>query len=178
MGADAILPEVALRGGLLAVVAMGWVVALTRIVGLRSFSKMTTFDFVMTVATGSLLAGASRSADWGDFIQALTAMAGLFAAQYGIARLRRTSDAVEAAIQNTPVVLMRDGKIDDAALDFTRVDRRDLIAKLREANVSDFSEVRAVVLETTGDISVLQGTEISPSLLEGTRTVGERSARG
>ena len=33
----------------------------------------------------------------------------------------------------------------------------DLVAKLREANVLDFSSVRAVVFEATGDISVLHG---------------------
>ena len=88
---------------------MLWIIALTRGVGLRSFSKMTTFDFVMTVAMGSLLAGASQSTDWGQLIQTLCAMAGLFAAQYAIARLRRISDAAEQVIQNTPVILMRDG---------------------------------------------------------------------
>lgn len=33
----------------------------------------------------------------------------------------------------------------------------------------DFSEVRAVVLETTGDISVLHGDHLSERLLKGVR---------
>ncbi|WP_347403024.1 DUF421 domain-containing protein [Roseicyclus salinarum] len=166
------LPEAALRGAVLAVAAMVWIIALTRVVGLRSFSKMTTFDFVMTVAMGSLLAGASRSTDWGQLVQAMCAMAGLFAAQYGIARLRFVSERAEAAIQNTPVVLMRDGRIDEAALDFTRVERKDLIAKLRAANVRRMAEVGAVVLETTGDISVLHGGDVADEIMDGTRSVG------
>ena len=40
-----------------------------------------------------------------------------------------------------------------------RVTQDDLFAKLREANTLSMSEVRAVVLETTGDISVLHGPE-------------------
>jgi uncharacterized membrane protein YcaP (DUF421 family) len=177
MNPDASLALIALRGAILAAVAMLWIIALTRVVGLRSFSKMTTFDFVMTVAMGSLLAGASRATDWGGFTQALAAMAGLFMAQWGIARLRFASDRAEEAIQNTPVVLMRDGRIDQDALDFTRVDRKDLIAKLREANVHDMAEVRFVVLETTGDISVIKGGAVEDMLLEGTRTVGGGAGR-
>jgi uncharacterized membrane protein YcaP (DUF421 family) len=172
MDAGAALPEIALRGALLAAAAMVWIIALTRVVGLRSFSKMTTFDFVMTVAMGSLLAGAAQASNWGALLQALTAMAGLFAAQWAIARLRFVSDRAEEIIQNTPVILMRNGEIDQAALDFTRVDRRDLIAKLREANVHRMEDVRAVVLETTGDISVIEGAEVSERILEGTRSIG------
>jgi len=174
---DANLVAIAVRGIILAAAAMLWIIALTRVVGLRSFSKMTTFDFVMTVAMGSLLAGASQSTDWGQLIQTLCAMAGLFAAQYAIARLRRISDAAEQVIQNTPVILMRDGVIDQEALDYTRVERSDLIAKLRAASVGDLSEVRAVVLETTGDISVMAGKPLSPELLDGARTVRARKAR-
>jgi uncharacterized membrane protein YcaP (DUF421 family) len=74
-------------------------------------------------------------------------------------------------MQNTPVILMRNGKIIDDALKETRVARSDLLAKLREANVLNLDEVRAVVLETTGDISVLHGEHCSEALLEGTKSV-------
>ena len=160
--------DLILRSLLLTVLAMCWVVVLVRVNGLRSFSKMTNFDFVMTVALGSLLAGASQSTNWTAFIQSGLAMAALFAVQYSAARLRRSSDKFEAMMQNTPVILMRDGEILDDALQHTRVARSDLIAKLREANVLDFSQVRAVILETTGDISVLHGSDCSQKMLQGT----------
>ena len=72
-------------------------------------------------------------------------------------------------MQNEPVLLMRDGEILDEALEKTRVARSDLIAKLREANVTDYSQVRAAVLETTGDVSVLHGETLDEALLEGVR---------
>lgn len=40
------------RGVVLTTTALFWIIFLVRIVGLRSFSKMTNFDFVMTVAMG------------------------------------------------------------------------------------------------------------------------------
>lgn len=159
------------RGLVLTAITMFWVVVLVRVNGLRSFSKMTNFDFVMTVAVGSLLAGASQSTSWASFAQTLTAIAALFIVQYVTARLRKVSDTFETLMQNKPVVLMRNGKILDEALTETRVSKSDLIAKCREANVLDLSEVRSVILETTGDISVLHGESCSEELLEGTKRI-------
>lgn len=165
--------DLLLRGSILTAIAMVYVVLLTRINGLRSFSKMTNFDFVMTVAMGSLLAGASQATNWHAFLQTLIAMAMLFAVQYITARARKASDIFETVMQNDPVLLMADGVILEEALTKTRVAKSDLIAKLREANVLDFSEVRAVVLETTGDISVLHGKRCADELLEGIKRVDE-----
>jgi len=151
--------------------AMVWVVLLIRINGLRSFSKMTNFDFVMTVAVGSLLASASQTTTWEAFLQAMVAMAALFIVQSVSARLRRRSDKIDAIMQNTPVILMRNGEIIDGALEETRVARSDLLAKLRQANVLDLNEVRSVDLETTGDISVLHGEHCSEALLKGTKSI-------
>ena len=154
------------RGAVLSALALGWVVILVNIVGLRSFSKMTSFDFVTTVAFGSLLATAATLTKWTDFVQALIAIAALFLLQFIISKLRKSSDALEDFIGNSPMLLMRDGEIDEDALKKGRVSRDDLIAKLREANVMHFREVRAVVLESTGDISVLHGDELDERLLE------------
>lgn len=45
--------------------------------------------------------------------------------------------------------------------------------KLREANVLDLSQVRAVILETTGDVSVLHGDVCSEKLLQGTKRLDQ-----
>ena len=142
-----------------------------RINGLRSLSKMTNFDFVMTVALGSLVAGAAQASDWKAFAQAMVAMAGLFLVQFLAARIRKSSDSAEDAMQNDPVFLMRNGEFCDAALKKTRVAKSDLIAKLREANVLDYGQVRAVVLETTGDVSVLHGDHLDETLIENVKRV-------
>ncbi|WJY18563.1 DUF421 domain-containing protein [Alteriqipengyuania flavescens] len=153
--------------------ALVWVVTLVRLVGLRSFSKMTSFDFVMTVAMGSLVAGAAQDTKALEFLQTMAAMAGLFMVQLIIAVVRKKSDWFEDAISNDPCILMRDGKINEEALSTTRVSRSDLLAKLREANVLSFEEVRAVVLETTGDISVLHGEKLDDALIENMHTFSD-----
>jgi uncharacterized membrane protein YcaP (DUF421 family) len=158
----------------LASAALAWVVLLVRVVGLRSFSKMTSFDFVMTIAMGSMVASASQSQEWPRFLQTIAAMAALFVVQFAAAKLRSASDTAAWVIQNEPVVLVRDGVILDKALKETRVSRDDLFAKLREANVLSLDGVRAVVLETTGDVSVLHGERLDEGLLHGVvRSVGD-----
>ncbi len=159
--------DVLLRGFVLTTAGLLWVIFLVRLNGLRSFSKMTNFDFVMTVACGSLLASAGQVTEWSGYLQIVTAIATLFVAQYLIASLRRRFDGVQSLLQNKPVLLMRDGEIFGNALAQTRVARDDLIAKLREANALHLGEVRAVVLETTGDISVLHGDRLDTRLLAG-----------
>ncbi len=168
------LADLFLRSMALTAIAMFWVVLLVRVNGLRSFSKMTNFDFVMTVAIGSLLAGASQSTDWISFVQTILSMAMLFIVQFTTATIRKKSTTFESFMQNQPALLMKDGVILHAALKATRVAETDLIAKLREANVLDLTQVRAVVLETTGDISVIHGDSCSVELLQGVRMVKEK----
>lgn len=163
--------DIVLRATLLSVIALVWVIVVVRIVGLRAFSKMTAFDFIVTVATGSLLAGAVQASDWAAYAQATLAIGALLAVQVVLALVRQSSDTAKEMMQNTPVLLMRDGVINEKALIETRTDRSDLIAKLREANALDFDCVRAVVLETTGDIAVLHGDTLDEKLLEGVRRV-------
>jgi len=142
-------------------------VILTRISGKRSFSKMSSFDFAMTVSIGSIMATViiSKSVSLQNGIAGLV---GIYALQMLVAYARRW-DAVRKLIDNKPTLLMKDGKIIKNNLDKCKVTISDLKAKLREANVIQLSEVKAVVFESTGDISVLHGandTKIDDWLLD------------
>lgn len=46
-----------------------------------------------------------------------------------------------------------------------------LLEKIRGSNVGSISEVRALVLETTGDLSVMTSKDFDPRLLEGVRKI-------
>lgn len=164
---DDITLDIASRALVLSAVGVAWVVVLIRIVGLRTLSKMTNFDFVITLATGSLLAGLVQATAWTGFFQALLAMAALIFLQFVLARLRSSSDRLEAALQNGPMFLMYDGEFIEEALKTSRVARSDVLAKLREANALEMGKVRAVVLETTGDVSVLHGDSLDDRVVEG-----------
>jgi uncharacterized membrane protein YcaP (DUF421 family) len=142
-----------------------WVIAATRVAGLRSFSKMSAFDFAMTVAIGSIIASTALGA--ASLLSGLAAVAVLYLAQVVVSHLRRTT-AIEGLIDNTPLLLMDGPHIIDEHLAVARLTREDLRHKLRGSNVLRPEDVRAVVLETTGDVSVLQGEgPLDPAVLEG-----------
>lgn len=135
----------------------------TRVVGLRSLSKMSAADFVMTVAVGSLLASTASSPS-PSLIVGLTALAILYAGQWTLAWARRHSTTVVSIVDNQPLLLMAGSRILDNNLERANVTRADLFGKLREANALNYDQVLAVVFEVTGDISVLHSADKSVKL--------------
>jgi uncharacterized membrane protein YcaP (DUF421 family) len=158
-----------------ALVLVAAVILLTRLDGLRSFAKMSSFDFAMTVAIGSALAGTILG-DSDDLPGGLATLAALFAVQAAIAILRMRWRWAESLVDNTPVMLMRHGRVLEEGLARGRITREDLTAVLRRSGVRRIRDVHAVVLETTGDVSVLAGGDgVDPVLVENVR--GERAKR-
>ncbi|MDN3595465.1 DUF421 domain-containing protein [Zunongwangia endophytica] len=133
------------------------VILYTRIAGKRSFSKMSSFDFAMTIASGSILASTIVLKNV-SLIQGAVALLVVYILQIGTAFLRRYP-AFQKMTDNDPILLMKDGEIYYDNLKKARVTESDLRGKLREANVIQLSEVRAVIFETTGDVSVLHSAD-------------------
>lgn len=145
-----IMPEVIV--GTIIIYAL--IIIYTRIFGLKSFSKMTGFDFLNTVAIGNLLAMSAATSSPSLFVGALL-IGVLYLINYLVTWFAFNSKAVEEAIDNSPMLLMENGKVLHDNLEKTKVTENELRGKLREANVLRLSEVRAVILETTGDVSVI-----------------------
>ena len=129
------------------------VILFTRIAGKRSFSKMSSFDFAMTVAVGSVIATTILSPSV-NLIDGIVGLASIYCLQISIAIMRRI-DFIKQIVDNSPLLLMDGPNILQENLRKARVSESDLRCKLREANVSSLKEVLAVVFETTGDISVI-----------------------
>lgn len=126
----------------------------TRVAGLRSFSKMSSFDFAVTVAFGSVIATVISAKD-PPLVQGITALLSLFVLQIVVARLRNKIPFISKIVDNAPILLMDGTDIKEDNLKRAQVTHDDLRAKLREANVTQLNQVKAVVMEATGDISVL-----------------------
>lgn len=140
------------------------IVLITRIVGLRSFAKFSTFDFAFTVAVGSTVSTTLNSDT--SVVHGATTILGLLVLTAVVAYLQRKFDLFNNIISNKPLLLMDGSHILKKNLRAARVSESQLIAKLREANVIRFEQVKVVVLETTGDISVLHVSEESKVELE------------
>lgn len=137
----------------------------TRIMGLRSFSKMSASDFAMTIAIGSLF-GATISSPSPTLFMGLFAILCVFAGQWGLASMRRKSSAISKLVDNQPLLLMTRNEILYNNLNRANMTESDLFGKLREANAFHFDQVIAVVFETTGDVSVIHSTSASPAVTD------------
>ena len=141
-----------------AIIVYTAVVVYTRLFGLRTFAKMSALDFASTIAIGSVIAATIVNTDtsvWAGCIALLI----MVILQFVVALVKERSDTLEEVIANDPILLMDGSDILYDNLEKTKTSKSDLIAKLREANVVKLSQVKAVVLETTGDISVLHSSD-------------------
>lgn len=141
----------------------------TRLTGLRSFSKMSSFDFAITIAFGSIVASTLLTSSPPLFAGAF-GLAVLFGIQYIVSNSRRLSVAAERLVDNVPIVLMAGEKVLSDHLNEARITEDDLRSKLRSSGVTSPQQVLAVILETTGDVSVIKKSDnISPWLFEDIR---------
>ena len=164
-----------------AVALYALLVLCTRVVGLRSFSKMSGFDFAITIAIGSVFASVTL---WQKptLVDGAVALGALFGLQFVVGNLRKRVPGVTAALDNAPLLLMDGEEVLSDNLQRANMTEADLRAKLREANVTRWEQVRAVVMESTGDVSVLHAPPDAPpideSLLAGVDRGQNRASSG
>jgi uncharacterized membrane protein YcaP (DUF421 family) len=149
------------------------VIILTRLAGLRSFAKFTAYDFAFTVAIGSIISSILTSST--SIAHGSVAIASLLFLALLVSTLERKFPKLKSVISNEPLLLMNGSDILEKNLKYARIEKSQLVAKLREANVLNYNQILAVVLESTGDISVLHKSsdsninELNQNLLEGVR---------
>ncbi|QWX83615.1 DUF421 domain-containing protein [Cellulophaga sp. HaHaR_3_176] len=149
------------------------IILLTRLVGLRTFAKFTAYDFAFTIAIGSIISSILTSST--SIVHGVVAIASLLLLAYVLSGLQKKFPKLSSLLSNQPLLLMKGSTILDKNLKHAQIEKSQVIAKLREANVLNFNQVFAVVLEATGDISVLHKTsdadnqKLNEQLLEGVR---------
>ena len=139
----------------------GGLIVFTRLMGLRSFSKLSSYDFAMTVAIGSILASTILS-DSPSLAQGLVAVAVLFLIQGTISVIRRKSKPLKSLIDNQAIILMAHGEYFCDNLKEANLTKSDVQEVLRRNGLKAKSEVFAVIMETTGDMSVIKNDNTAP----------------
>jgi uncharacterized membrane protein YcaP (DUF421 family) len=145
------------------------ILLLTRLNGLQSFSKMSSFDFAITVAIGSVIASTIVMEE-PSLGQGATGLAALFALQFAISWLRRQSDGARRLLDNAPLLVVARGQILHENLARSRMSTHDLYGKMRSNGICRLEDVFAVVFETTGDVSVISaGSRVDRQVFSGVR---------
>jgi uncharacterized membrane protein YcaP (DUF421 family) len=141
--------------GTLAYVAL---VAILRISGKRTLTKLNAFDLVVTVALGSTLATVLLSKSVA-LAEGVVAMALLVFLQFVITWLSVRSPGFQSLVKSEPTLLVHQGRFLEGAMRSQRITRDEIMAALRSNGVPDAADVAAVVLETDGTMAVFKGAD-------------------
>lgn len=139
-------------------------IALLRITGKRSLSKFNIFDFVITIALGSVFASTLTSSDV-ELAQSITAIVVLLGGQYLISELALRSNGFENIIKSDPALLYSGGSLNRGTMKRERVTEREVLQAVRKSGSASLDEVEAVILETDGTMSVIAGSGESPKAI-------------
>ncbi len=131
-----------------------WLVLLLRISGKRTLAQLNAFDFIVTVALGSILASVAltKSVSWSEGAMALAVLTLL---QFISATAATRFAWARTALTSKPTVLLRDGQVLEHALLKERIHHDSLCAAVRSSGNGGLESVAFVVLETDGTLSVI-----------------------
>ncbi len=139
---------------------------LLRSAGKRTLSKMNAYDFVVTIALGSVFATVMMSANV-PLIDGVVALGVLIGLQWIVSKLYVHSRWFESIIKGRPQLLYWRGHYLDDVLKRERLAREEVHMALRGGGVDDHQEA-AVVLETNGELTVFATNEDKmPKTMEG-----------
>ncbi|MDG2519354.1 DUF421 domain-containing protein [Lysobacter soli] len=128
---------------------------MVRLSGNRTLAQLNAFDLIVTVALGSTLASVITSKDVA-LAQGLLSFAMLIAMQFALSWLTSRSARFERTINGEPVLLAFRGDLMDKAMQEVRITDEEIRAALRASGFASLSEVEVVVLETNGQLSVVE----------------------
>jgi uncharacterized membrane protein YcaP (DUF421 family) len=140
-----------------AVVFYFYAIFLLRVSGKTTVGTARIFDFVSTVAMGTMIGSTIISSS----IALTTGLAGLtalVALQWTVAYASSRSASFYRITTNTPRLLYNGSRFLDENLKDERITREDVLAKVRQRGHPNLESVAAVVLETTGNVAVMSSS--------------------
>ncbi|RNL53274.1 DUF421 domain-containing protein [Pedobacter jejuensis] len=146
----AFLLEVVMRS-----VIMFLVILLTlRASGKRGIKQLSVFELVLIIGLGSAAGDPMFYEDVG-ILPAITVFIVIILMYMGITRLTDRYSWFERIIEGKPVYVIQSGKILLKGLESTGLSQEEVFAELRVLNVEHLGQVRSVLVETSGNLSVL-----------------------
>jgi uncharacterized membrane protein YcaP (DUF421 family) len=129
-------------------------ILILRASGKRTLGQLNAFDFVVTVAIGSTLSTIllNSSVSWSEGAAAFGLLAGL---QFLVAWISSRWPESRFVLTARPAVVLRDGQFQHEALRKNRLTKAEIRQAVRGSGTGDLADIAAVVLETSGKLSVI-----------------------
>lgn len=161
---------------IVAIVAYMALIFLLQWFGKRTLATMTAFDFVVTVAIGSILANILLSKNT-VIVEGMTAFVVLIGMQYVMSSFSSRSRQFESYVKSGPRLLLYRGQYLLDAMKDERVTKADVLFAIRQRGKASVENIEAVVLEANGSISVVPKTkELTGSALTNVNDYSTKTA--
>ncbi|MGE5396255.1 MAG: YetF domain-containing protein [Chitinophagales bacterium] len=153
------MPNVVLKTALFAVFGYVFSLFLVRLVGRKTISQMTLFDFILAVSLGTIAATIGLGP---DRLSAVVTLIVFVAVTILIDYLHIRSIPLRKMIGSEPLTVIKNGLIMEENLKHARVTINHLNMMLREKGIFNISDVEFALMETDGKISVLPKSQKQP----------------
>jgi uncharacterized membrane protein YcaP (DUF421 family) len=151
-----------------------FLVFILRIGGRRELGQLSPFDLVVILTLSNTVQNAIIGEDnsvTGGIIGAAT----LVLTNLVVGRFFFRHQGLERRIEGTQVTLVRDGRVDRAALAHETITEGELLTAVHRAGLRSLDEVDTAILETSGAIFVFPKSNTTPD--SGLAIIAERLAR-
>ena len=125
-----------------------------RVLGNRSVASLTIVGFILSVSVGSIISSLAILPSV-PLVTGLLALATILLWELLLTRLVVHFPALRRIITSDPVLLYYDSVFLLSKLRRARICRADIFTAMREDSKANFDNVHAMVLETTGKISIV-----------------------
>lgn len=148
-----------------AVIIYPLIILLLNIMGKRSTAKMNNFDWLVTVAVGSIL-GSAVLLKKVVLLEVMVGAGTLLILQYLFTKLSVRYQSFEKFIRSPAILVFYEGQYLEVAMRKQRLTRREVEAAIRKAGYADESAVMAVIFEPDGQLSVISCSAQPTGLVE------------
>jgi uncharacterized membrane protein YcaP (DUF421 family) len=129
-------------------------VALLRLTGKRTLSKLNAFDLVVTVALGSTLSTAILDKNT-PLLDGLVAMGLLVVLQFAVTWTTVRAPSLRRLIRADPALLMAGGALRPETLRRERITEDEVLQAIRDSGGRTLADADAVFLQSDGSLAVV-----------------------
>lgn len=141
-----------------AIISFFTMLIFTRILGKQQLGQITFFDYIVGITIGSFAASLTvdlSSSAWPHWVGIATwIVLGVL-----LQKVSLKSKNISEYINDSPVVVVHDGKIMGDNLKNSKFTMNELLQQLRLKEIFDVNEVKFAIIETNGQLSTLKKDE-------------------
>lgn len=138
-----------------------FIIVAMRIMGKRQLGELQPVELVVTLLISDLAAVPMQESGM-PLLNGLVPIVVLVAMELLLSALMMKSNGFFTLISGTPIVVVKDGKLDTKALKRLRLTVEDLMESLRQQNMFDIRDAAYIIAETNGKISVFPKPDKQP----------------